>query len=242
MNIDFEITNGKVKITNENGDKKETEIIHNIEEILITENNIEEIEIKLDELDIDELMKKYEVNIFKIFEKFSFITSLILFITTIIASFFLNNFIIIGIIPIGLTITGIISRKEKNKDLDLLKNKKLQKAILLKRLDIEKKKLNDLKKNSKKIQYPIKVASKKIKTSEMINNLKYKLSIIEGYSINKKLYMNFFEQGILDQKLLENGCSQNSITLIKELIKHDITEKNSKNNFIKKLEYRINNK
>lgn len=232
MNKEIKYINDKVIIKDENGKKSERDLVDNIEEILVVENNIEEIEKKDEILSFDYNSTISNNKLIKIMSLLGYsIAAIFLILTTMLSP---NFALIAGINALMFAggASGAFISLNINKN--YLKKLERQQKVLNKNLEQEKTKLENLKRVSKKMQPTIEPITKEIKSSEMIKNLEQKLKIIKNYNDNRKVYINYFYTGTLNQKLKEMEYTASDIELINELINIDLQEKEQKKNGIQK--------
>ena len=201
---------------------------NNTEEILITQNNIEELECEInfskkDKERIEDL-KKGDI------PKTIFFTGLCLlgiifalytgiektpFISILASSLFAG----FPIIYIG----DIIKDKRRIKMYDTyVKELEIE-------LEKENEKLNFLEKISKNktVDY---TAIKEIPKSEIVENLNYKKLLIKDYIKNRKKYISLFNNGTLSTLLQANNYDVCDINFINYLIEEELKNENTKSN------------
>lgn len=219
MHKEYEIIGNKVIINNGLDYKEERKTVDNIEEILITENNIEEIENL-----VNKEKKKIKTSKKKIKEKTTLplIVSSLHFINLILYSIQKKLLLAIGQILCSFiwlynSLFTIIPEKK------LIKESKKVISILEEEKNKEKEKLKELEKNQDNNFMSIAPITKTISTSEQIRDLKNKLHIIRYYESNKRKLIKYYKKGILQNTF---GYWDDEIKFIEELIKNDLNNKN----------------
>lgn len=219
MNRDFEIVDNKVIVRTDHRNTVTREVTNNIEEILICENNIEEMEEKL-QYDLDKIKRSKK----KMKSGWSNLgLSALWFFTFVLNSISGNWFaascnILCSICWFSMGYFGNIKSE--------LKFIKASKGVIKEleyNLKIEKEKLNELNKNKTNDLMYVETSKKTISKSEQIRNLKRKLDAIYSYEIHKTKLIRYYQKGILREKMInlfyfddEDYC------LIEELIKNDL--------------------
>ena len=221
MNKELEFKDGKVFVTNEYGRKTERKLSSNIEQILISENNIEEIE---------KLIKKENKTIAKSKNNMksanTYIFLCFLWATTGILSAISGN-IFSTILNIVCSACWGINAYSFNIKPNLKKIKTSESSILFleEQLDLQKEQLNKLQKEKNNDYNYVDTSRKHFTTSDRIIELRNKLFIIEDYIHNKSKYMKLYKEGVL--KTATNLYNNNNLTFLEELIKNDL-EHNTK--------------
>lgn len=229
MNRAYEVRENQV-IVYDDWHESTREYTNNIEEVLITENNIEEI----NELIEDELDNKWKKSTLEsvVPAWFGVATSqLILSIPKFISNniggalghvfssicFFTFSFFA-GIRP---------ARKRKkvaNKKISFLEEKRYEESEKL--YDLNKDKTNDVMFVDENI--------KELARSHKIGILKDRLRDIEFYMQHKHKIIKLYKKGLLQNELFEACASRDTINFIIELVKNDLgTESKSKRNKVK---------
>lgn len=200
------------------------EYVDNIEGILETENNIENLENKI------KILEKilHRKNAARIAGKFSSIAVIVLCLCVAIAAFptvfwaALMTFIVGGMVG-GLGIALVVGEDVRKKTIEKLKNRI---SVSKYELEQEKQDLNILKKESKKIDIPNNKEIKELSTTYTIRNLRHKLSIVQMFEENKERFIEMYQNGdkydIL--KELSNKYSDRYTNFDFELIKFLIDE------------------
>lgn len=218
MNKEFEIINNKVNIFTDDKGIIEKNSTNNIEKILITENNIEEIE-----NDIKRILKKISLSDNKVLSYWDSILGAVLcfgfgILSNVIGIWWISTILILGSVGyLGFAINEIKAYANTKKT-----NKRILKE-LADNLEIQKNKLNEL--NKDKSNDLINQEKKSINTSEEIDILKRKLNIIRYYQINKSTLIKAYKKGNLNK--ITNGYlfNEHDTYLLEELIKNDLNIK-----------------
>lgn len=222
MNIYFEIENSKANILTDNKGRIKKDATNNIEEILITENNIEQIECDIQGHLSNITFYKNKIT----FLKANTLVSLLCIATGVFSLSIglawpaLIQFILAGA-WIGFSIKDIIENKKLIKASEHIINE------LENNLQTEKDKLNELRKD--KTNDLIDQKRKKINKSEVLCNLKRKLDIIYYYEINKSKLINAYKNGTLLYYGLKNldtyFTTYDEQIFLEELILNDLNKK-----------------
>lgn len=237
MNKSFEIIDGKIIVINEHSRITERECVNNIEDRLITENNIEEIENlinkKKSQIDFDKkAMRTGHINIF----------NCLLWMTLCILNLLANNTFsaVCNMICAGCWGTSAaLTIVPKTK---MIKQNKAKIVFLEKSLLEEIDKLNELQKNNSNNAKCIVATKKKLSTSTKITILKNRLNDIELYRNHKHKIIKLYKKGLLEEKLFEGCASRDTINFIMELAKNDVNAENiTRNNKTKKKTHDIDN-
>jgi len=230
MNIDYEIINNKVIVHTDGryGFRFTREVTNNIEDILICENNIEEMEEKLQYyLDKTKQSKK------KIKSSWSDFGLSALWLTCFILNSIFGNWF-----PAGCNIlcsvlwfsTGYFEKTRR--ELKFIKANKPVIKELEDNLQIEKQKLNELNKDKTNDLMYIETNKKTIDRSEQIRNLKRKLDVIYSFEIHKSKLIRYYKRGILKEMMAKyfylNYYDDNDYALLEELIKNELSKKEEK--------------
>lgn len=237
MNKELIYTQDGVVVNTDNGLEKRDDN-NNIEEILITENNIEEIENKINDLkdgivgaNYKKLLETTSLKYIKNFLEISIPASILVFIlayTCFSLSAAINTLPIIALTLIpGCGISSILATTKVNKLHNIYSKRQLN--LLENELENQKQKLNEL--NSKKIInnncYNSKIGkTKKIDRSKLIEDLKIKLKLIEEYQPNSKQYVEYAKDHFISIKLKDMGYSESDVNFIQELIEEDTKNEN----------------
>lgn len=238
MNKAFvELDNETITVSNEKGVLVNRENSDNIEEILITENNLETIENTIfkttEELDKIKVNKKeLKIAFIELIAiAIVFVPSLcgilsIMFDVAFINLFFdptikalgIISLFISGLLSLGVVPKYIIDRnKEKRvgKALKFLENQRQETKAKLE--ELSKQSTNQL--ESKEIDYPINIIDTKI----YFNKLKRELLLLEDYRRHKNKYEKLFKEGNLDNYLIaKKNYSYDKIEFIKNLITKEL--------------------
>ena len=222
MNKEFKTIEDKLVVTNEYGFKTERNITNNFKEILITENNIEEIE----DLLIDEKNDEYyNISDIKRYGKYKFIIAGIWFIASIL-NLFIGN---ISIMCLDFSLVGMWTLNgfaSINPYLKKLKGNKKSISTLEEHLTEEKRTLKELKKEEKNDLNFLNQISGELSTSEKIRNLKHKLLIIKIYEQHKRKLIKLYKQGMLENSYF-NLFYGDDFEIVKELIQNDLQKENT---------------
>lgn len=225
MNSSYKVIDNKVFVYDEFYDETEREFTNNIEEILITENNIEEIEdiihyqIYINNLNTPQLIMSSFLGL----GTAQFITGVFRLLTDGISSslfhFLMSTTFCSLSYPIGIK----PYLKEK-------RNLKLKKYILEDALAKEKEKLNKLNEDKTNDLEIVTEIPNIIFTSKEISILKERLNDIKLYMNNRHKFIKLYKKGELSKLFYE--CSVNSYTIdfIKELIELDLGIETKKEN------------
>lgn len=230
MNKAYEINNNQVIVYDEYYSESTREYTNNIEEILITENNIEEI---------NELIEKEEYNKLRRNSIGAITPAYLGFGTSqIMLSFirFLENNIWGGFTHLFASscfftvsyFAGIRPSRKRKK----IANKKIN--FLEEKRDKESEKLYDLNEDKTNDLMFVDENIKKLSTSHKIDILKDRLRDIELYIQHKHKFIKLYKKGLLENELFEACASRDTINFIIELVKNDLnTESKTKDNKIK---------
>ena len=224
------VIDNKVIVYDEYYSASSREYTNNIEEVLITENNIEEIEKLIQE----EKQKKKDINLMEAVVP----AYLALSISRLISSIFkfITHEIEIALIRLFSSIcffgaayfTGIKTfikiRKIGNAKLNFLNEE----------LANEKEKLNELNKDKTNDVLYAPEGEKIVDRSIQIDILKNRLRDINFYIDHKHKIIKLYKKGLLENELFEACASRDTINFIIELVKNDLsTENKSKKNKVK---------
>ena len=222
MNTEYKSKEDKLIVTDEYGYKTQRNITNNFKEILITENNIEEIENFLIKNNDD---KKNNIKEIKrdcphwIIIASSWLISSILF--------FINGDYVLGCIYFGVSniwlyngLSGIMP------NIKGLRANKKSTIILEKQLTEEKNNLKELKKEDKNDLNFLNQISGTISTSEKIQDLKHKLIIIHLYEMHKTKLIRLYKRGKLENSYFGLFYGDD-FKIVEELIKNDLQNKNT---------------
>lgn len=240
MNKEFTYSNNEVIIETGTGFKI-TEAVDNIKEILTTQNNIEEIENIKKDNDINSKRfhnLEFSNSVFlKSFKKFGIITTpiailiyiLITVITNIPVGLMSIPLIFSGIGIIGIALDKIIDPHEK------ISKKIVEKSngVLSEELKKQNQKLNQLKKDSKvltKTDSNMNYEIITIERTDLIEDLRRKLKLIEDYQLNKDKYIKYYKRYLLSTYLKNKNYSTSDILFIQMLVEEDLKEKKKKSN------------
>lgn len=222
MNKELEFKDGKVIVTDEYEREIERKLSSNIEQILITENNIEEIEKLLVEKKSSLKLDKSFINLSKSFYGVS-ILWFFSFVSNLLAK---NIFPAVCNLLCSILWTGsqhIMHTKPTKKKLKI-KEKSI--SILEEHLNEEKEILNELENEKNNNCNYVDTSKKHFTTSEKILKLRVELSIIEDYINNKQKYIKYYNEGVLNTLL--TYYSDSNLVFIEELIKNDLDNNKSK--------------
>lgn len=210
--------NNKTFAYDNKSELKEFVTTKNIENILTTSNNIEEIENILSNTNEEYKSKKILTKIDKID---SIIATILIIIGTIIFSasnLLLLTGILLFLISNGITIASIINDKK----IDQAYNINLD--VLVKELTIENEKLNELKKKDEIDNNHVITHKIYINKSERIKNLYKKLELINFFIENDTKLIRLYKSDILNFELQKN-FSIDDIIFITFLIEQEINNK-----------------
>lgn len=217
MHKELEFINGKVIVKNDNNKKEERNIIPNIKQILISENDIEEMEniIDYENNNITRYKKKIKNHTgFYLTTVSLWGVSVILNLMTCESIF---TPIYLFLIAITQCLTGVSYVKAEKKYLKISKQKI---DIIKEHLHKEKENLKQLNENTNIKTNSIDMSKANLSTSEKIINLKRKLDIINDYLLHKNKYIKDYKNGSLNLTLYYYSVDE--INLIIELIKNDL--------------------
>lgn len=217
MNESYKILDNKVFVYDEAYNESVRELTNNIKDILITENNIDEIEELMDyEIYTKDLsMTRLTMSSFLGLGSSNIIVGAYRSITDGISSSLFN--ILVG--AVFCTLSYQIGIKPFIED---RKNLKFKKFILEDLLSKEKEKLNELNKDKSNNLTPQTDIQEVIFTSEEIKNLKDRLDDINLYISNRKKLIKFYKKGNLYNLFYEYSINAYTIDFIKELIEFDL--------------------
>ena len=197
---------------------KEFNTTNNIEDILITSNNIEEIENILTDFKKEYESKKLLIQSEKIDSIIA--TILILFGTVIFSAsnILLTTGILLFIISNGITIKSIINKKKLNKAYDMnLKE-------LVKEFTIENEKLDELKKKDQIVNSQTITPKIYIDRSKKTEKLYRKLELINFFTENNAKLIKLYKSDILNL-VLQDKFNIDDIVFITFLIEQQINNK-----------------
>lgn len=220
MNKELELKNGKLIVTNEFGKEIEREFSSNIEQILITENNIEEINTLIEKENKTIIENKSKLKSINTYSNIDVYICLLWTTSAILHALSGNIFsTIVKILCSGVWFLNFYSNNIKHYFKDI---KTSEKSILLleKELDLQNQKLNVLEKEKNNDCNYVDTSKKHFHTSDKILELKNKLMIIEDYMHNKSKYIKYYKKGILS--VLNSYYNNNNLLFIEELIKNDL--------------------
>lgn len=225
MNREFEIVDDKAIVLTDDRGKIYREITNNIEEILITENNIEEMEEKLENVKNKIVFSKKKMKSGWLYIGCGSLW-LVSFILNAIrgnwaTSFF--NFLCVA----SYTSLGYFGNVKS--ELKFIKSSKKVILELEQNLESEKKKLNELNKDKTNDLMFITPDKKKIDRSEEIINLKRKLDVIYSFEIHKRKLIRYYKKGVLREMTRNYLCFYDEdYCLLEELIKNELNRKEEK--------------
>lgn len=224
MNKSYEVIDNKVIVYDGYYSESTREYTNNIEEILITENNIEEIE----KLIKDEKQNKKDINLIEAvvpayvtLSISRLISSIFCFITHEIEIAFIRLFSSICLF-IAAYFSGIKTFIKRRK----IGNTKLN--FLNEELSNEKEKLNELNKDKTNDLMFVETAQKKINRSVEIDILKNRLRDIKVFIENRNKFIRLYKKGIIKNTLTESCIGNDSISFIIELIENELNKKEEK--------------
>ena len=230
MNKSYEVIDNKVIVYDEYYSESVRELTNNIEEILVTENNIEEIS----ELIIDEDYNKSNRSTFETVvpawlgvATSQLILSIPKFVSNNIGGALGHIFSSICFFTLSY-FGGIRPARERKK----LAHKKI--SFLEKTLDEEYEKLYELSKDKTNDLMYVDRNERTISRDEKINTLKNRLNDIKLYMNNRHKFIKLYKKGELTKLLHESNVFESSIKFIIELVENDLgTETKSKKNKVK---------
>lgn len=234
MNKSYEIIDNNVIVYDEFHHASSRSYTNNIEDVLVTENNIEGIEKLIEE----EKHNKKDINFISAFTPAYLALSISRFISSIFK--FFTNEIEVAIFRLFSSICFFIAAYFSGIK-SFIKRRKMGKAkinFLNKKLVDEKEKLKELNKDKTNDLMFVETKQKLINRSEQIANLKERLKDIKVYMENKNKFIKLYKKGFIKNVLTEAGNSNLSINFIIELIENDLgieTSNKIKNNKQKKL-------
>lgn len=207
---------------------------NNIFKILETENNIEEIQSKIDDLkygivraDFKKLLETFSLKYIKIFLSMSIPVAILFFILAY-ACFNLSS--AINTLPISAfilipgckCISFIVATIKANKLYNIYSKRQLN--LLSVELENQKQNLKELYEEAIiDKSYDVDKIGKiqKVKRTDLINNLKRKLELIEDYQFMKKELIKYSEDHFISTRLLDAGYSESDINFIHQLLEED---------------------
>lgn len=241
MNKEYIYVNGKVVVADESGIKPPIDYSDNIEDILVTENVIEEIEKTLKEkqsnLESNQLyeksLKKNKMLPILIFAIGSVVIPSILvpslgtneLVETIFGvTMHTSTLLTINMIPLLTLIGGLLSgilHFEHKTLVHEIKGNRSEIYFLSQKLEEEKEKLNQLqnkrtRKNEKEFNETS--SSKIVKDRKQLEELKELLNIYYNYGVNTKKYLKYQEKGILKEKLAQENYTEYEIGLVENYL------------------------
>lgn len=224
MNKSYEIINDKVIVYDESYYKSVREHTNNIEEVLICENNIEEMEEKLQNyLDKNKQSKK------KIRSKWSDLGLCILWFIPFALNSLMGNWWLSILQFFCSASWGCRYFININDERKFIKASKPIIKELEDNLKIEKEKLSELNKDKTNDLMYIETSKKEIKRSEQIKILKRKLDVIYSFEIHKTKLIRHYKKGILREMMAKyfylNYYDDNDYVLLEELIKNELSKK-----------------
>lgn len=215
MNKECIYINGNVLVEDEHGKKKEVQYQDNIEEILYEENVIEIIENKRSEL-IDKKarmnlkLKKKTNNFFRTILILSSIISAVIIPQTMISTTaLLGAFHVKDVMTIALLIASVTfnvfdvasERKEKENLRKETSAITCELEFLYKQLVKEKEKLEELNNDKRKENIPEGLKISEITDRDLLENIKH----------NLEQYYKYLENGILEEKLIDENYTEEEI-------------------------------
>lgn len=222
MNIEYSISNNEALVKDENGNIKSRELYNNTSQILAMENIIEELENELkkipkDEIVIERLKSRYYLKEALISEGLGILIYSVFFATILKESLLTNLKLLklalgyVTIVSANLFFMEYANAKITQKQYKLEKYKESHLTTLLKNAQ---EKLEDLKKEAKKVESDLEETKQIDKSS--LQALKNYLAYFNKLILKNKTYQRYYNKGILDQKLVEeyNG-NESAIYLIK---------------------------
>lgn len=225
MNKSYEIVDNEVIVYDEFYNKSVREHTNNIEEVLITENNIEEMEEKLENEKNKIVFSKKKMK-----SGWLYITSATLWLISFILNSIRGNWIVsfFNFLCV-VSNTGLGYFGNVKSELKFIKSTKKVILELEKNLEVEKEKLNELNKDKTNDLMFVTPDKEKIDRSEEIINLKRKLDVIYSFEIHKRKLIRYYKKGILREKTRNCFCFYDEdYCLIEELIKNELSKKEEK--------------
>ena len=228
MNTEYISKEDKLIVTDEYGHKTERNITNNFKEILITENNIEEMENLLIDEKID---KNYNNSNIKL-NSIHVLSLTTLWIIVSIFNFLAGNLVAgcVALFSSGIWTCGFIAIIPNLKKLKV--NKKTI-SILQESLTEEKNNLKELNEEKENSLAFLNQLSGTISTSEKIENLKTKLLIIQMYEQHKRKIIKLYKLGKLENSYFRLFYG-NDFKILEELIKNDLQNENQEKKEIQK--------
>lgn len=230
MNKAYEVIDNKVTVYDEYYIEITREYTNNIEEVLITENNIEEIN---ELIENEEYNKNKRGTIESVtpawlgFGTSQIILSIYKFITNNIGGAIEHLFASICFF-LAAYYGGIRHARKRKK----LADKKIH--FLEKKRDEESEKLYELNKDKTNDVMFVDENIKELSRSHKIGILKDRLKDIEFYMQHKQEIIKLYKKGLLENELFEACANHDRINFIIELVKNDLNkEPKSKKNKIK---------
>ena len=195
----------------------------NIEETLIVENNIEQIDNKLEDIKKDKIANKFSSRMFVISSTAMTIICLLM-VYLVATSGPLFGIDLLASLP-ALGLVGFMGFQIY----DRIENKKIMKGfeVFIKEME------NDLEKEKKKLeQLELEGKSsttdytkiKEIPKTEIVANLTRKKEIIFDYMKKKKKYNSLYQNGTLDSFLQSKNYSESDIELVKTIMQEEIKQ------------------
>lgn len=223
MNIRYIYDNEKIKVYNENGNIRELDYCDNIDQILITENIIEQMELEYQRL--TEKLSKCSFNIsFQKLSKSIFVLSSIPIILIVLPLIFgprnISSVPLLGYIgAIGIpTILSLFLTYKYSKNKNTKNAIEAQITFLKKNLSSETQKLNKLKKNKTKENEVIQVSiSKRVDDICELKRLRNLLLLFYNYGYYFSYYRKCLERVKLRTKLNQQ-YSEEEIRIFEEII------------------------
>jgi hypothetical protein len=225
MNRDFEIVDNKVIVRTDNRNTVTREVTNNIEDILICENNIEEMDNKLQYyLDKTKHSKK------KLKSGWSNLgLSALWFFTFVLNSISGNWFAASCNILCSICWFSMGYFETVRPELKCIKANKSVTKELEDNLKIEREKLKELNKDKTNDLMYIETDKKAINISDQIRNLKRKLDVIYSFEIHKTKLIRYYKKGVLKEKALTKfWFNDEDYCLLEELIKNELANTEEK--------------
>lgn len=225
MNKDFKIVGNNVIVFTDDKGRVTREITNNIEDILICENNIEEMEEKLENEKNKIVFSKKKLKSGWLYTGCGALW-LVSFILNSIRGNWLASFFN-ALCVVSYTCMGYFGNIRK--ELKFIKSNKKVILELEQNLEAEKEKLNKLNNDKANDLMYVETDKKPIDKSEQIINLKRKLDVIYSFEIHKTKIIRYYKKGILREMMRNYLCFYDEdFCLLEELIKNELNKNEEK--------------
>lgn len=215
MNKEYIYKDGKVLVIDENNKKREIPYTDNIDDILIKENIIEEIEIKIKEL--EDSKNNFQYNYSKLATYYPFITCMFMLLTFPIIGISFDFSIKLNLIytlitggifiPFG-ALLSYVSHKDQMEYIKIQNGRENELEFLKNRLLKEKEKLEELNNNKTNNKEKKDTYSSKVDSIEELKKLRSYINLYYDLGYNEKKYYNYYGQGKLNNKLKKEYSEQ----------------------------------